>query len=329
MTPDRDGTTERAPAPDAGEEQAAPPRVSVVVPVYNEEEAVAPLVELVDSVLTDGGISSEIVIVDDGSRDRTLDRLRELAGKHPRLRVIRLMRNFGQTLAMQAGFDATRGEIIVTMDGDMQNDPRDIPKLLDRMNEGFDIVSGWRYKRKDNPLLRTFPSRIANWIIGQLSGVRLHDSGCSLKAYRKANLRGVRLYSEMHRFIPAIASISGARISEVPVNHYARTTGKSKYGVSRIYKVMLDLLVIKMITGFASRPGRYFTILGLPWFPLGALFLWAGLRATPGMGTIVLPAAGLLFFFLGFHFLVFSFVGELALETGSFRPGEIVEELEL
>jgi glycosyltransferase involved in cell wall biosynthesis len=305
------------------------PEVSIVVPVYNEEEAVDRLVELIHQVCTAAGLHFEMVLVDDGSRDTTVAHLLALATRMPRLRVIKLTRNFGQTLAMQAGFDAARGEIIVTLDGDMQNDPRDIPKILAKMAEGYDIVSGWRYKRKDNVLIRTIPSRIANWIIGRLSGVQLHDSGCSLKGYRAANLRAVRLYAEMHRFIPALASISGARIAEVPVNHFPRTTGQSKYGPSRIFKVAMDLAVIKMITGFASRPGRYFLYLGMPWFLAGAAFLWIAFRAAPGTGTIVLPAAAMLFFFLGFHFVVFSFLGELTLEAGTFRPDEVVEELEI
>jgi glycosyltransferase involved in cell wall biosynthesis len=305
------------------------PAISIVVPVYNEEETVTPLVELVDRVLTEAKISFELITVDDGSRDRTAERLAGLCAAHDCLRVIRLTRNYGQTPAMQAGIDAARGAVIVMMDGDLQNDPRDIPKLLAKLDEGYDIVSGWRRKRKDNPLLRTFPSRIANWIIGRLSGVRLHDSGCSLKAYRAANLKSVRFYSEMHRFMPAIASISGARVAEVEVEHHPRTAGKSKYGISRVFKVMMDLLVIKMITGFASRPGRYFAFLGLPWFPIGGVFLYFGLTVPRGMGTIVLPAAALLFFFLGFHFLVFSLVGELTLETGNFRPDRVIEELDI
>ncbi len=305
------------------------PRVSVVVPVFNEEESVEPLVGLIHKTCEEANLHFEMVFVDDGSRDGTAAKLVALGRRFPRLRVLRMARNFGQTPAMQAGFDAARGEVIVTLDGDMQNDPRDIPKVLARLDEGYDIVSGWRKKRKDNVLIRTIPSRVANWIIGSLSGVRLHDSGCSLKAYRAANLRAVRLYAEMHRFIPALASISGARISEVPVNHFPRTAGRSKYGPSRIFKVAMDLAIIKMITGFAARPGRYFLWLGMPWFLAGCLFVWIGLRAAPGTGTIVLPAAGFLFIFLGFHFVVCSFLGELTLEAGSFRPDEVVEELEI
>jgi glycosyltransferase involved in cell wall biosynthesis len=307
-------------------EEAGGIELSVVIPVFNEEETAGALVEQLDAVLSGEPIPYEMVLVDDGSRDATPRILGELRALHPRLRVLRMSRNFGQTLAMQAGIDAARGRVVVTMDGDLQNDPRDIPRLLAKIAEGYDVVSGWRRRRKDNPVLRTAPSRVANWIIGRLSGVRLHDTGCSLKAYRAANLRGVRLYADMHRFIPAIVSISGARIAEVEVDHHPRRAGRSKYGVSRIFKVALDLAVIKMITGFSARPGRYFALLGLPWFVAGAAVLWAGLSGGEGPVTIVMPAASLLLFFLGMHFLLLSFLGELLLATGAFRPDEVVEE---
>ena len=299
--------------------------VSVVIPVFDEEENITVLVERVDDVMARHGVPWETIVVDDGSRDGTLAKLRALRGGHPRLRVVRMRRNYGQTLAMQAGIDAARGEVVVTLDGDLQNDPEDIPRLLACLDEGWDVVSGWRRKRRDNALLRTLPSRVANRIIGALSGVRLHDTGCSLKAYRREPLQRVRLYADMHRFIPALVSVSGARITELEVAHHPRRAGRSKYGLSRIYRVLLDLVIIQMITGFAARPGAWFSLMGWPWFVLSGVLLWSGLESD----SIVLPASAFLAFFLGIHFLVLSFLGELALASGTYRPERIVEEDEL
>ena len=303
------------------------PKVSIVIPVYDEEENVVSLVERVDAAMEGQGRPWETIVVDDGSRDGTLKKLLPLRASHPTLRLVRMRRNYGQTLAMQAGIDAARGRVVVTLDGDLQNDPADIPKLLAKLEEGWDVVSGWRRRRKDNALLRTLPSRIANRIIGALSGVHLHDTGCSLKAYRLEPLRRVRLYADMHRFIPAIISASGARITEIEVSHHPRRAGRSKYGLSRIYRVLLDLVVIQMITGFVARPGAWFSLMGWPWFLLATVLLWCG--RGDASDSIVLPASAFLCFFLGIHFLVLSLVGELALASGTYHPETMVEEEEL
>jgi len=232
------------------------PRLSVVVPLYNEEESVGPLVEAVRGALQD---SWELLLVDDGSRDRTVERARALSAADPRVRLVRLARNYGQTPAMQAGFDQARGDIVVTMDGDLQNDPRDIPALVARLEEGYDLVAGYRERRQDVFLKRRLPSMIANWLIRQATGVPIRDNGCSLKAFRRPVVDQLHLYSDMHRFIPAVAAATaGARITEMPVRHHARQFGQSKYGLSRIAKVLADLLVIVMVRSFRDRPLHLF-----------------------------------------------------------------------
>jgi glycosyltransferase involved in cell wall biosynthesis len=209
------------------------------------------------------GRSYEILFVDDGSSDGTFAALTDVAETDPRVRLIRFRRNFGQTAAMVAGFDHARGDVVIPMDGDLQNDPADIPLLLQKIEEGYDVVSGWRKNRQDKALMRRFPSRIANWLIGRVTGVRLHDYGCSLKAYRAEVLHGTRLYGEMHRFIPALANLMGAKICEVPLRHHARKFGRSKYGMKRTLKVMLDLLTVKFLTDYSTKPIYFFGGIGL------------------------------------------------------------------
>lgn len=228
--------------------------LSVIVPVYNEEGNVGQLVEQIYDVLGRLKRSSEVIFVDDGSTDDTFMLLRELARSHETLRLVRLRRNFGQTAALSAGLDEARGEVIVTMDGDLQNDPQDIPRLLSLIDEGFDLVSGWRKQREDTFLTRVLPSKIANWVIGKITGVKLHDYGCSLKAYRREVIRDLRLYGEMHRFVPALVSWYGADIAEIPVHHKPRQSGTSKYGLSRTLRVILDLITVKFLLKFATRP---------------------------------------------------------------------------
>src|SRR5688572_27525911 len=220
----------------------AAPAISVFLPVYNEEPNLLPLHAKLDEALSKLGRSAEIVFVDDGSTDESLKVLREIAATDNRVRVVALKRNYGQTAAMAAGIDAARGQVLIPMDADLQNDPADIERLLLKLDEGYDVVSGWRKNRKDKMVTRKIPSMIANRLISWIGGVPLHDYGCSLKAYRRESLQDVRLYGEMHRFIPIYASWAGASVTEIPVKHHARTMGKSKYGLSRTLKVVFDLI---------------------------------------------------------------------------------------
>src|SRR5690349_6677984 len=217
------------------------PQLSLFLPVLDEEENMRPMHAKIQDALKALGKTAEVIYVDDGSTDRSLSILKEIAAEDPRVRVISLRRNYGQTAAMSAGIDAARGEILIPMDADLQNDPADIARLLEKLDEGYDVVSGWRKNRKDKMVTRKVPSMIANRLISWIGGVPLHDYGCSLKAYRRESLQDVRLYGEMHRFIPIYASWAGARVTEIPVEHHARTMGKSKYGLSRTLKVVFDL----------------------------------------------------------------------------------------
>ena len=242
--------------------------VSIVVPLYNEEENVEVLHERIMEVLTSNKIDYEIIYVDDGSDDNTLQLLDALQSRHKNILVLSLRRNFGQTAAFAAGFDFARGDIVITMDGDLQNDPKDIPRLLDAIKD-YDLVSGWRKKRKDPFITRRLPSIIANWLISKVTGVRLHDYGCSLKAYRREVVKNLRLYGEMHRFIPAVASWYGVRLSEIETTHYPRLRGKSKYGISRTIRVLLDLITVKFLQSFSTRPMQFFG-------PMGLIFCFSG-----------------------------------------------------
>src|SRR5215213_9083371 len=247
------------------------PRLSVIVPFFNEEESIEPLHRAIVAALEPLQIPFEMVFVNDGSRDGTLRIAVDVARRDPRVRVVNFRRNYGQTPAMAAGIEYARGEILVTMDGDLQNDPADIGLFLEKMDEGYDIVVGWRHNRQDKLISRKLPSRIANRLIGKVTGVPITDNGCSLKAYRAALIKEIPLYSEMHRFIPALASIAGPRIAEIKVRHHARQFGQSKYGLSRIYKVLLDLMVIKTVTSFTSRPLRWFSLLSAPLMVLATI----------------------------------------------------------
>jgi glycosyltransferase involved in cell wall biosynthesis len=247
----------------------AEPRLSVVVLVYNESESIAPLHEELSGVLKGLEVSYEIVYIDDGSRDGGTEKMAELAVRDPHVRVVSFRRNFGQTAAVQAGIDNSRGEIVVFMDGDMQNDPHDIPRLLDQIAAGYDVVSGWRNERKDDAS-RVVLSQIANWIIARVTRVPLHDFGCTLKAYRREVIQDVKLYGEMHRFIPVYASWVGARITELPVNHRQRVFGRSKYSLSRTSRVLLDLITVKLLGSYSTKPIYFF---GFAAFGLWALAL--------------------------------------------------------
>jgi glycosyltransferase involved in cell wall biosynthesis len=297
------------------------PRLSVIVPFYNEEDSIGAMHEAIVSAVAPLGISFEMVFVDDGSRDRTAACAEEIARRDPRVRVVKFRRNYGQTAAMAAGIEYAAGEILVTMDGDLQNDPRDIEHFLAKMAEGYDLVVGWRHKRQDRLVSRKIPSKVANWLIGKVTGVPITDNGCSLKAFRASLIKNIPLYSEMHRFIPAMASIAGPRIAEIKVRHHARQFGQSKYGLSRIYKVLLDLMVIKTIASFTARPLLWFGLLCLPLTVIGLITLIAGLVVMPNGGmSLPLTGTGIIFLSAVLTLLASGTLGELIYRLGDVRP---------
>lgn len=293
--------------------------VSIVVPLYNEEGNVRELYRELHSVLSGKDFSYEIVFINDGSTDRTPELIREISANDPHVVVVNFRRNFGQTAAMSAGFDYSRGEIIVTMDGDLQNDPADIPKFLDKINEGNDVVAGWRFKRQDPFLSRRLPSMIANRIISWITGVKLHDYGCTLKAFKKDVAENIRLYGEMHRFIPAIASAMGISIAEVRVNHRPRQHGASKYGISRTFRVILDLITVKFLLSYSNRPIHIFGLIGLVSLCLGVLisFVLVLQRQFYGMPLADRPLLllAILLIFIGIQFVTFGLISELQIRT--------------
>lgn len=239
------------------------PRVSVVVPIYNEVESIPTLLNAIAGALSESGLTYEVICVDDGSRDGSDRLLKQEATQRPYLKVIILRRNYGQTAAIAAGFKYATGQVVTTLDGDLQNDPADIPMLLTKLEEGYDLVSGWRKNRQDKAITRVIPSKIANWLIGRVTGVKLHDYGCSLKAYRAELVADLNLYGELHRFLPALAFIEGARITELPVRHHPRRYGQSKYGLDRTFRVVMDLLTISFMRKFLTRPMHVFGLFGL------------------------------------------------------------------
>ena len=301
------------------------PHLSVIAPLYNEEDNVRPLYEAVTNALDPTGLDYEMVLVDDGSKDTTLSRAIELAQGDPRVKVVKFRRNCGQTAAMAAGIEYASGDVLVTMDGDLQNDPLDIPMFLETIDSGYDIVVGWRFKRQDKLFTRKIPSKIANWIIGKVTKVPIKDNGCSLKAYRASVIKHIPLYSEMHRFIPAMASIAAPRIAEVKARHHARRFGKSKYGLSRVYKVLLDLLVIKTLASFASSPLLWFGLLAIPLMISGLSLLGYVFVHTLVMGApISLPIAGcgIIFLTSAFMLVCSGALGELVYNLGDMRDHE-------
>ena len=301
--------------------------LTIIVPVFNEQDNVQPLIEQLDGVLRRQDRTYEIIFVDDGSRDETFLRLEALHARQEHLKVIKLRRNFGQTPAMAAGFDAARGEVIITLDGDLQNDPDDIPRLLEMIEQGYDVVSGWRARRRDAFLTRILPSRMANWLIGWFTGVRIHDYGCTLKAYRRSVIKNIHLYAEMHRFVPAMTTIAGARVGELVVNHHPRIHGSSKYGISRIGKVILDLLTVKLLIRFSPNPGHWFGIFSLPFWIIGTVLgFWSvrmALKPHPEGFSIVLPALGAVMLFSAFFLILLGLLGELVVKTGSYHIAQI------
>lgn len=310
------------------------PELSVVVPFLDEEQSVAPFFSELFGVLDATGRAAEVVAVDDGSTDQTFDRLREAREADRRLRVVRFRRNFGQSAALAAGFEHSRGSIIITLDGDQQNDPTEIPRLLEKIDEGWDVVSGWRRDREDSLAMRILPSKVANWIIARVTGVPLHDYGCALKVYRAEITEGIRLYGEMHRFLPTLAADLGASVTELPVRHRPRTTGRSKYGLSRTVRVVLDLLTVRFLSSYATRPLQFFGVLGAPPFLIGTVTLaWLGferifLGAELGGRPLVLLAIVLVI--TGLQFLTFGLLAEMMARTyheSQNKPVYIVREV--
>jgi len=295
------------------------PEISVFLPVYNEEPNLLPLHAKMDEALKTLGRSAEIIYVDDGSNDGSLQVLRQLAALDNRVRVVALKRNYGQTAAMSAGIDAARGNVLIPMDADLQNDPADIVRLLEKLDEGYEVVSGWRKNRQDKWITRKIPSMIANKLISWIGGVPLHDYGCSLKAYRREALKDVRLYGEMHRFIPIYASWVGARVSEIPVEHHPRTMGKSKYGLSRTLKVVFDLMTIKFMASYQTKPIYVFGSFGMLAFLISFL---AGLYAVflklfhrADFVQTPLPILAIVMFAVGIQFLLMGLLAEMLVRT--------------
>lgn len=295
------------------------PDVSIVVPIYNEVESIPQLYERLTGELTALGVMYEIIAVDDGSRDGSYALLSDLAGRDSRLRVVRFRRNFGQTAAFSAGFDRARGQVVVTIDADLQNDPADIGALLARIDEGYDVVSGWRERRHDPFINRRLPSMIANRLISWATGVHLHDYGCSLKAYRTEVVRSIKLYGELHRFIPAIASWQGVAVAELPVRHAARQFGTSKYGISRTLRVLLDLLTVRFLLSYATRPMQVFGLFGFLSMVAGgviAIYLtWIKFALGAEIADRPLLLMAILLIILGIQFLSIGLLGELMVRT--------------
>src|SRR5215218_6856449 len=295
------------------------PDISVFLPVFNEEPNLLPLHAKLDDALKSLGCSAEIVYVDDGSSDGSLKILREIAQLDPRVRVVALRRNYGQTAAMAAGIDAASGKVLIPMDADLQNDPADITRLLKKLDEGYDVVSGWRKDRKDKMVTRKIPSMLANRLISWIGGVPLHDYGCSLKAYRRESLEDVRLYGEMHRFIPIYASWAGARVTEIPVEHHARTMGKSKYGLSRTIKVIFDLMTIKFMASYQTKPIYIFGTFGfLSFFVSLVAAAWALFLKLTHRADLVqtpLPVVAIVMFAVGVQFLLMGLLAEMLVRT--------------
>ncbi|NJO43402.1 MAG: glycosyltransferase family 2 protein [Cyanobacteria bacterium CRU_2_1] len=295
------------------------PEVSVVVPIHDEVENIPRLVEVISGTLQADRLSYEIVCVDDGSSDGSTELLRQLAHDRTDLRTVVLRRNYGQTAAMAAGFNHAKGKAIVTLDGDLQNDPRDIPLLLAKLDEGYDLVSGWRKQRQDAMLTRLVPSKIANWLIAKVTGVSIHDYGCSLKAYRSELVEDMNLYGELHRFIPALAFIEGARIAEVPVRHHARQFGRSKYGLGRTFRVVMDLFTIYFMKRFLTRPMHVFGLFGLISMLLG---IGLGIYLTivkfvfeQMIGDRPLLILAVVLFLTGMQLFSFGLLAELTMRT--------------
>lgn len=308
--------------------------ISIVIPLLNEEENVEEAYRQVKLVLSGMGRPYEMVFVDDGSRDGTLSILKGISSADKCVRVISFRRNFGQTAAMSAGFDYSLGRIIIPMDGDLQNDPRDIPRLIAKVEEGYDVVSGWRKERKDTFLTRRLPSMTANWLISKITGVHLHDYGCTMKAYRKEVVQNLNLYGEMHRFLPALASIYGVKVAEVTVQHHPRLRGKSKYGLSRILKVFLDLMTVKFLLSYSTKPIRLFGPLGLGALSLsllsGAAALYMKFFEELSLNRNPLFLLSVILLFMGIQLISLGLIAEMNVRTyheSQNKPIYVVKEV--
>lgn len=310
--------------------------VTIVIPCYNERDTIPrllPALDQAEAALRAGGRQVEVIVVDDGSRDGSFEALREAVASRSWLRLIRFRRNFGQTAAMAAGFKAARGEVVVPIDADLQNDPADIPRLLAKLDEGFDVVSGWRRDRKDKVASRKLPSWIANWIIGRVSGVKLHDYGCTMKAYKREFLQEVNLYGEMHRFIPIYAKWAGARVTEMVVTHHPRLEGKSKYGLMRTFKVLLDLVTVKFLGDYSTKPLYFFGGLGFVMCAAGivtaAFTLFQRIAEHAYVHRNPLFVVSVFMFMLGVQFVMMGLLAELQIRTyheAQSKPTYLVRE---
>ena len=314
--------------------QKSAPYISVVIPLFNEVDNVKLVYRSLHAAMDKTGYGWEVIFVDDGSTDGTRDVLRDLHSKEECVRIVELRRNFGQTAAMAAGFDHACGEVIVALDGDLQNDPKDIPRLIDKLEEGYDVVSGWRVNRQDGFWLRRLPSEAANWLISRTTGTYLHDYGCTLKAYRSEVMKHLKLYGEMHRFIPALLGGNGARIAEMPVEHHSRRYGRSKYGISRMVRVLLDLLLVKFSLTFLTKPLQIFGLIGLITFlpgvvicislVFGRIFLHQTLADRP------LFLLGILLTVIGTQFVSLGILAEIQIRTyheSSSKPIYLVRQI--
>ena len=294
-------------------------KISIILPVYNEEENLDEMNAEIKGVIENMDVEYEIIYIDDGSTDRSFEILSALREENQNIKIIQFRRNFGQTAGLAAGFDYASGDVIITMDSDRQNDPNDIPMLLEKINEGYDLVSGWRFDRQDAWLSRRLPSKIANGLISKITGVKLHDYGCSLKAFRKDVVENLELYGEMHRFIPAIASWMGVRIAEVKVNHRARVAGTSKYGISRTFRVVLDLVTVKFLLQYSARPIHFFggigLVSGVTGFLIAFVMLIQKLFFNVALGDRPLLLLAVLLMFIGIQFVTFGLLGELMTRT--------------
>jgi glycosyltransferase involved in cell wall biosynthesis len=295
------------------------PQVSIIVPVFNEAPNLEPLVERIAKVMGSSGRSYELIVVDDGSVDGSRDLLLSLKPAHPQLKIVFLRRNYGQSAAMTAGFDHSQGDVVVTMDGDLQNDPLDVPHLIAELDKGFDLVNGWRQKRQDPFFSKTLPSLLANKLIGTITGVKLNDYGCSLKAYRSDLAKTLLLYGELHRFIPILAQMQGARISELPVSHHPREKGKTKYGIGRTYRVVLDLFLMLFFQKFATRPLQLFGLGGglslMTGLGIELYLTWVKLWRGEDIGGRPLFVLGILLMIAGTVLIGIGLLAELVIRT--------------